>query len=231
MRITIILFFLSAGFNLSFSQNEKDKLFTDNLMQDSCTFSTTGSNAYFIMQPGYFLDLRGMDGKDSVRLLITVLNETKVVDSVECRIIEERETVNNIPVEISRNYYAFCKQTASIFYFGEDVDIYKNGFVVNHESAWLAGGNNKAGIQMPGSFFLGARYYQEIAPNVAMDRAEIISISETMEVPAGKFSNVLKTEEGTALSPKEKEYKFYAPGIGLLKDEELVLMKYGYQKF
>ena len=75
---------------------------------------------------------------------------------------------------------------------------------------------------------LGSRYYQEMAPSVAMDRAEIISITETMKTPAGNFTDVLKTEETTPIEPKEKEYKYYAPGVGLIQDENLILIKYGF---
>jgi hypothetical protein len=35
-----------------------------------------------------------------------VLDETKTVDGVETRIVEERETVNGKPIEVSRNYFA-----------------------------------------------------------------------------------------------------------------------------
>jgi len=34
---------------------------------------------------------------------------------------------------------------------------------------------------------LGSRYYQEIAPGVAMDRAEVLSITDTLATPAGYF--------------------------------------------
>ncbi|MFH0865547.1 MAG: hypothetical protein V1904_05105 [Bacteroidota bacterium] len=230
MKTFLVCILLVAAIT-SHAQKNDEKLYTKNLMQDSCTFATSGSNTYFILQPGFQLVLQGIDEKDTVILKITVLNETKIVDSVETRIVEEYEAVNGIPIEISRNYYAFCKETGSIFYFGEDVDMYKNGVVSGHETAWLAGGQNKAGVQMPGIFMLGSRYYQEIAPGVAMDRAEILSISDSLKTPCGTFYNCLKTEEGTALNPKEKEYKIYAPGVGLLKDEELLLVKYGYIKY
>jgi len=70
-------------------------------------------------------------------------------------------------LKFSRNYLAFCKQTGSIFYFGEDVDIYKGGKIVTHSGGWIAEGTNRAGIIMPGFPLLGSRYYQEIAPGVA----------------------------------------------------------------
>ncbi len=205
-------------------------IFTTTLMQDSCSFSTVGRNTYFILEPGYQLMLEGIEKKDTTRLVITVLNETKLIGNVETRIVEENESVNGKTVEISRNFFAFCKQTSSIFYFGEEVDIYKNDKVISHEGAWTAEGNNKSGIGLPGLFLLGSRYYQEIAPGIAMDRAEIISISETMKTPAGKYTSVLKIEETTPLEPTDISYKFYAPGIGLIRDGELLLKKYGYIK-
>ncbi|MFM9909350.1 MAG: hypothetical protein ACKVOW_08375 [Chitinophagaceae bacterium] len=226
--------FLTGAFNfIGFTQIKRKpvvNIFKTTLMQDSCSFTTIGRNTYFILEPGYQLVLEGAEKKDTTRLVITVLNETKLIGNVETRIVEENESINGKTVEISRNFFAFCKQTSSIFYFGEEVDIYKNDKVINHEGAWIAEGSNKAGIGLPGLFLLGSRYYQEIAPGIAMDRAEIISINEMMKTPAGKYFNVLKIEETTPLEPADISYKFYAPGIGLIKDGELLLQKYGYIK-
>ena len=232
MKKTILLnFLLLLGLINVFGQNNYEKQqFTESFNQDSCTFVTNGRNIYFILEPGYQLILKSTENNDTTQLIITVLNETKKIGNVETRVVEENETVNRKTVEISRNYFAFCKQTSSIYYFGEDVDVYKNGNIVNHSGSWLAEGKNKAGVAMPGLFLLGARYYQEIAPGVAMDRAEIISFRETKETPAGKFTNVLKIVETTPIEPKEKEYKLYAPGIGLIMDEDLLLVKYGFIK-
>lgn len=206
------------------------KLFTESLMRDNCSFVTTGRNTYFILEVGYQQTLQGIEGKDTTTLIITVLNETKKIGNVEARIVEENEMVNGKPIEISRNYFAFCKQTGSIYYFGEDVDMYKDGKVVSHEGAWIAEGKNKSGVQMSGLVLLGARYYQEIAPGIAMDRAEILSMTETMTTPAGNFTNVVMIEETTPIEPKEKEYKYYAPEIGLIKDGDLALIKAGFRK-
>lgn len=205
----------------------QSKQFTEDLMQKDCTFETSGRNQFFILEPGYQLTL---ENKKGGKLVITVLNETRKIGETETRIVEENESENGKPVEISRNFFAFCKQTASIYYFGEEVDLYKNGKMTKGEDAWTAEGNNRAGVAMPGLVLLGARYYQEIAPKVAMDRAEIISMSEMKSTPAGTFTNCLKTEETTPLDPMEKEYKFYAPGIGLIQDEDLLLTKYGFVK-
>ncbi|MEI6851375.1 MAG: hypothetical protein WCL06_00975 [Bacteroidota bacterium] len=232
MKQTILLItFLLVGLVCVVGQNnEIKKTFTEVFDTEDCTFLTTGKNMYFVLEPGFQLTLRGIEGKDSIKLVITVLNETKKIGDIETRIVEENESVNGHTVEISRNYFAFCVQTSSVFYFGEEVDIYSNDKIVSHDGAWVAEGKNKAGIGMPGLILLGSRYYQEIAPGIAMDRAEIISTSEILKTPAGEFINCLKTEETNALKPKEKEYKIYGQGVGLLKDEELLLVKYGYVK-
>jgi hypothetical protein len=80
---------------------------------------------------------------------------------------------------------------------------------------------------MAGTPTLKMMYYQEIAPGVAMDRAEIVSLDETCKTPAGTFSKCMKVKEGTALNTNETEYKYYAPDIGLIRDEDLLLVKYG----
>jgi hypothetical protein len=230
-QIALLIILTALSFNISTNAQNKNKAesksFTDSFTQNNCQFLTIGKNDYFILEPGYQEILEGKEGKDFTRLVITVLNETKKIGNIETRIVEENESLNGQVIEISRNYFAFCPQTSSIYYFGEDVDIYKNGKIVDHSGAWIAEGNNKSGLVMPGLVLLGARYYQEVAPGIAMDRAEIISINETIETPAGEFTNVLKTEETTPLEPLNKELKLYAPGVGLIKDENLLLVKYG----
>jgi len=222
--ISYILLFLAVSV---VSAQTDDISLTDSFNQENCTFLTTGNNNYFILEPGYQLILQNIEDKDTMKLIITVLNETKKVGNTDTRIVEERESVNGVVVEISRNYFSICKETGSVFYFGEDVEIYKNGNVVSNSGSWLAVENNKAGIIMPGQIILGSKYYQEISPDIAMDIGEIVSISDTLITPAGKFIGVVKIKETNPLEKGEKSYKFYAPGIGLIKDDELLLVKYG----
>jgi hypothetical protein len=196
--------------------------FQDTFKVDKSKLSDRGEGTYFILNPGYKLTLQ--DGNDT--LIITVLNETKMVDGVSCRIVEERETKGGKLAEISRNYFAIDKATGDTYYFGEDVDIYdKNGKVKNHEGSWLSGVNGaRFGLFIPGKPTVGARYQQEIAPKVAMDRAEVVSITETVKVPAGTFTNCLKTKESSGLE-SGSEQKLYAPEVGLLKDGGFELVK------
>lgn len=191
---------------------------------DKDALASRGKNPYFILEPGYQLVLEG--GKE--RLVISVLNETKMVDGVETRIVEERETKNDRLVEVSRNFFAISKRTNNVYYFGEEVDDYKDGRISGHPGAWLSGEKGaRFGLMMPGFPLLKARFYNEVAPKTAMDRAEIVGVSVTFKTPAGEFKNCLKIEETTPLEPGNTEHKHYAPGIGLVQDGSLKLVKYG----
>lgn len=191
----------------------------------TCTMITNGSNQYFILEPGFQLILEG----GTEKLVITVLNETVEIDGTQTRVIEEREWKNGELIEVSRNFFAICEQTKDVFYFGEEVDMYQAGQLTSHSGAWRSGKENaRFGLIMPGYPVVGMKYYQEIAPGMAMDRAEIVSLDETLMTPVGQFSKSLKTREGNALNLLEVEYKTYASGIGLIQDEILLLTGYGF---
>lgn len=194
---------------------------------EGCDLSATGANDYFVLNPGHQLVLEGEEDGAAIKLIITVLDETKTVDGVETRVVEERESEDGEIIEISRNYFAVCTQTNDVYYFGEDVDNYEDGVLINHDGAWLAGVDGaRAGLFVPAEPEVGFKHYQEVAPGVAEDRAEVVSLDETLETPAGTFEDVLKTEETTPLEPDAREFKLYAPGIGLIQDAELLLTSY-----
>src|SRR5262249_8703272 len=153
--VAAIVFWVAPGF----SQNKQP--WRDSFSPDKSALSDSGRGMYFILEPGY--RLRFAYGKDT--LTVTVLDETKVVDGVKTRVVEERETKDGQAIEVSRNYFAIDKSNGDVYYFGEDVDIYKNGKVANHEGAWLSGEKGaKFGLFIPGKPRVGDRYYQELAP-------------------------------------------------------------------
>lgn len=190
-----------------------------------CQFESEGANSFFILQPGYRLVLEG----ESTQVIITVLDETEVVDGVVTRVVEERESEDGEIVEVSRNFFALCAQTSDVYYFGEDVDIYEDGEVVSHEGEWRSGIDGaQAGVLMPGGALLGSRYYQEIAPGVALDRAEHVALLDAFTVEAGEFENILFVKETSGLEKNSKSLKYYAAGIGLIKDDDVELVEYGF---
>jgi len=209
--------------------------FTTDFNIGACTFSSIGRNAYFILEPGYELFYEGNDDGEEVELRIRVLRDTVAINvpgfgSVVARVVEEREWADGELKEVSRNFFAFCRQTGNVFYLGEDVDIFEDDGTVSHDGAWRSGRNGaKPGVVMPGSFLLGSRYYQEIAPGVALDRAENTLMGLTIDTPAGRFKNAVEVIETSPLEPGHQSRKVYAPGVGLLIDGALRLASYGHE--
>lgn len=209
-----------------------DPDFTEDLGRDRCTFTTVGSNPYLPLWPGYSLVLEGEEEDDEgdmveISAVLTVTTETEMVDGVLTRVFEERESEDGELVEISRNFFALCRETGDVWYFGEDVLDFEDGEIVGMEGEWRAGVDGaRAGIVMPGNPLVGARYFEEIAPGVALDRGEVVSVDEEVTVPAGTFTGVLEIADSTALEPEaETEQKLYAPGVGQIVDEELELVE------
>jgi hypothetical protein len=180
---------------------------------------------FFVLETGYWLRFEGEDREGFVELTITVLRDTELVDGVKTRVVEEREFVDGELVEVSRNFFAICAQTGSAVYFGEDVDNYENGIVVNHDGAWRAGvAGARAGVLMPGLFLLGSRYFQELAPGVALDRGCNAAMDLTESTPAGTFPGCVEVRETSPLEPGEVSTKAYCPGIGMVRDDTLRLV-------
>lgn len=189
---------------------------------DKKNLGAAGSNPYFVLQPGYRLHYA--HGRDTVTT--TVLAETKTIDGVETRVVEDRETKNGQLVELTRDYYAIDSRTGDVYYFGEDVDMYKDGKVVGHQGAWLSGVKGaRFGLMMPGEIKPGRKFYQEMAPGVAMDRAELVSTGERITTPAGAFSDCVHFKETSDLEKGVADHKWYARGVGLVKDGEMALVR------
>ena len=97
--------------------------------------------------------------------------------------------------------------------------------IVGHEGAWRAGVDGaEPGILMPGTPMLGARYMEEIAPGVALDRAEIVGMGEEITVPFGTFEDTVETVGTSELDPEAADEKAWARGVGNIIDEELELV-------
>ena len=208
-----------------FLAQTKDNDFQTAFTVDKAKLGVKGSNPYFNLTPGYQLSYR--HGKETD--IVTVLNETKRIDGVDARVVEDREfDADGKLVELTHDYYALDSATNDVYYMGEDVDEYdKNGKVKGHGGSWLSGVKDaKFGLMMPASPRPGQKYYQEQAKGVAMDRVEIASVSEMLTVPAGKYTKVVHAVETTPLD-SGKANKWYVSGIGPVKDDDMELVKYG----
>jgi len=202
-------------------------------------------NPYFPLVPGHFLRLEGEEKKgEELRVEITVCEDacgggaygvagdgTKVVDGVTTRVLREQEWEDGELAEVSFNYFARCTRNGGVFYFGEDVDDYDDGEISGHGGAWHAGVDGALpGLVMPGNFLVGSRYYQEIAPGVALDRGDNTADDLALDLeafdPGPPFEDCVSVLESSGLSASDSSYKAYCPTLGLVIDDSIELVDY-----
>jgi hypothetical protein len=212
----------------AFTATANDDGWQDSFPIETYTMTSTGQNTYWSLEPGRFVVLGSLESDGSEFVVISVLEDTEMVDGIETRVIEEREFLNGELVEISRNFFAMAAETSDVFYFGEDVDYYEDGEVVRHDGEWRAGVDDaRAGLYMSANPVVGMKYYMEVAPNVAMDRAEIFQTNAAVDWRKGTLDNCLVVTESSPLEPDDESYKRYAPDVGMIYDDGLSLYKYG----
>ncbi len=197
---------------------------------DAATFtaeSSVSDNIYFPLVPGTVYTYVGqpVENGDTELNRIFVTFDTKTILGVQARVVRDTEYVDGLLVEDTRDWFA--QDTAgNVWYMGEfstafEYDDEGNLIGTDTEGSWEAGVDDALpGAIMLASPAVGDNYYQEFAPDVALDQATVISLDETISIDLGTFTNVLQTLETTELDPDAREFKYYAPGLGLILIEE-----------
>jgi len=149
---------------------------------------------------------------------------------IETRLLQETEFEDGVQSEISYNFFAQADD-GTVYYFGEIVDIYENGKVVKHDGSWLVGGAKQPGdpvetgnapkpnVFMPANPETGDTFKPEDLLPIVDETVTVLKAKRRVAVPAGKFRDCLKLRETSELS-SAKEYKWYAPGVGVIKTQQ-----------
>jgi len=183
-------------------------------------FQQEVTNTYFPLDPGQIFTYTAQtpDGLETV--VVTVLSETRQVAGVTCTIVRDVVTLDGVLIEDTYDWYA-QDDDGNVWYFGEDVSNYENGVLQDKEGSFEAGvGGAKPGIIMLANPVLELPYRQEYSFNVAEDWGKVVAKGVTVTTPYGTFNDCIKTADWNALEPDAPlEYKYYAPGIGNVKEE------------
>jgi len=152
------------------------------------------------------------------RVESTVLPTTDTVAGVEVTVVNEKDYENGELVESTLDYFA-QHRNGDVYYFGERVDIYEGGKIVSHTGQWLAGeGRNEPGVAMPAHPVVRQKFDQEKAPGIAEDQLTVLSLTESVTVPAGSFTGCLKVADFNPLD-NATEHKWFCPGVGMVREE------------
>lgn len=194
------------------------------------TQSTTLTNPYLLYPPDkkYVYEGQTADGLEHIEVQRTA--STRIILGITCIVVNDKVWVGGQLAEDTDDWYA-QDNSGNVWYLGEDVDNFNpDGSLKDHHGAWEAGVDGaKPGIVMLAGPQTGQTYRQEYYFNEAEDQAKVIATGLTLSIPFGTFTDCIQIEEWTELEPDVREHKFYAPGIGLIKEvnvtdnEEIVL--------
>ncbi len=157
------------------------------------------------------------DGLEHIEVIVT--NQTRIVMGVTCMVVRDTVSMDGEIIEDTYDWYAQDIH-GNVWYMGEDSKEYEEGEMVSTEGSWEAGIDGaKLGIIMLAKPFEGLYYRQEFYKGEAEDMGAIIKMNDSKTVKYGSFDNVLVIKDYTPLEPGIAEYKYFAPGIGVICEE------------
>jgi len=130
--------------------------------------------------------------------------------------VEVRDTVKHdgVLTEDTLDWFAQDRD-GNVWYFGENTHELVDGLISTIDGTFMAGVDGaKAGIVMKAHPMVADFYRQEFSLDNAEDLAEVVSLTESVTVPAGSYSPCLKTRETSPLETDLLEFKYYAPNVG-----------------
>lgn len=199
------------------------------------TFSTplNITNPYHPFQPGGVKIFQGSEGKTKLIGIHQYLTETRAFSwngtTVNCRVLREFAFEDGQLVEISDNYFAQADD-GTVYYFGEVVDNYEDGVIVNNNGSWLVGGptlpsdppttanDNNPTVFMPANPEVGDVFKAEDLIPVVDETDTVVRVGVKIKVPAGSYEDTIAIEETSALEPGTTT-KWYAPGVGVVMEK------------
>jgi hypothetical protein len=112
---------------------------------------------------------------------------------------------------VAYDFYA-QDDTGAVWYFGEDVFNFKDGFIADTHGTWIAGKDGPAAMIMPADPQVGDVYRPENIPGFVFEEVTVRSVGETLEGPLGPVEGGLAIEE--LHMDGSTEGKTFGPGYG-----------------
>jgi hypothetical protein len=223
-----VLLAICAALSIGMSNRASGAPFQPTFDPANFTSGAAIDNPYFPLLPGTtFIESASVTDPDSGDTghqidKSVVTNHRVNLGGVQALTVHATSTLDGVLIEDTNDYYAQDK-SGNVWYMGEDTkafDYDDNGKLIDTDTSgsWHTGVHGaKPGFIMPNAAQLtpGFFYVQEDAPaGEAQDQAQIVSLNESITVPVGSFTNVLKTLETSPQEPGAMENKFYAKGFG-----------------
>lgn len=184
---------------------------------DPQDFDYALTNPMFFWPVGRKMIYEKVSSEGTERVEITALADTIDINGFECRQIQDLAFLDGQLLEETIDWYA-QHSNGDVWYMGEIAKNYdEDGFLEDVDGSWRYGKDGaQPGILMLGTPTIGTIYRQEYLIDEAEDIGRVLADNETVVVAAGTFTGCLMTEDGSSIEPGHTEYKYYAPGVGLI---------------
>jgi hypothetical protein len=186
-------------------------------------FDHPQQNPYFPLVPGTVSRYRGSDDGVRYRERVVITHRTKRIQGVDTRVVSDvTHRADGSLAEKTRDWYA-ADDDGTVWYFGEATATYdRHGRVESRDGSWQAGEHGaRAGIIMPADPRPTDAYRQEYERGDAEDQAWIVQNNATTSVPHGTFHRVVRSFEWSRLEKNVVSLKFYAPGLGIVRERDV----------
>jgi hypothetical protein len=178
-------------------------------------------NPWLPFTPGSTWTYEGRDGDEVERIVVVVLDETRLVNGVTATVVRDTVTVDGELIEDTYDWYA-QDRSGNVWYLGEDSTEYEDGEAVSKAGSWEWGVDGALpGIIMHADPQVGVAYRQEFYEDEAEDVAQVSRLDASVTVPVGGFNGVLVIKEWNPMEPDVVEEKYYARGIGVILEQKI----------
>jgi hypothetical protein len=167
---------------------------------------------------------------ESETVVVERLPGTRTVMGIECIRIRDRAYVSGVLAEDTEDWYA-QDDAGNVWYMGEAVVAYEyddNGVLTgtSTEGSWEAGLDPlntgtvaQPGFAIPAHPTVGQIYYQEFYEEEAEDIGEVVAVDVPVVLADGTSYTCVKTRDTSSLDTSTVEFKYYAPGVGIVLEE------------
>lgn len=192
------------------------------------------SNLYYPLIAGTTQNYHVFDTEGNLveKIKVEVLNEIKEILGINSIVVRDRvwevdEDGTETLIEDTDDWYGQDIE-GNVWYLGEIAQNFEDGELVDVEGSWKTGrGHDKPGYMMLAQPEPEYMYRQEFSLGNAEDMAVVIGIVDEVEAGGISYTKVLQTKEFSPVEPDVYAYKYYAEGVGCVReesyeDEELV---------
>jgi hypothetical protein len=176
---------------------------------------TNVTNPLFPVSSQESVLLLGRVDGEPFRTEVTLLPDTRIIEwgdqRVETLVSQYVAYLDGRLHEVAYDFYA-QDDNGAVWYFGEDVFNFKDGFISDTHGTWIAGKDGPAAMIMPADPQVGDVYRPENIPGFVFEEVTVKGVDETLEGPLGPVQGGLLIEE--LHMDGSKEGKTFGPRYG-----------------